>query len=72
MMAGVDGDGNLARLEPECAPRSFWPRPRIRRPLDVALLLLSGAALAVLVLLAVLDPGPLRATARLVPPAPTS
>jgi hypothetical protein len=36
--------------------RAFWPRPRIRRPVDVARLLLAAAALAALVLLAVLGP----------------
>jgi glycosyltransferase 2 family protein len=44
---------------------SFWPRPRIRRPLDVARLLLSAAALTGLVLVAVLDRGLLLASARL-------
>jgi uncharacterized protein (TIRG00374 family) len=48
---------------------SFWPKPRIRRPIDVARLALSAAALTGLVLLAVLDADLLSASSRLVPAA---
>jgi glycosyltransferase 2 family protein len=48
---------------------SFWPRPRVRRPLDGARLLVAAAALAALVVLAVVDPGLVQASARVVPAA---
>lgn len=51
--------------------RSFWPRPRIRRPADIARLAASVAALAGLVLLSVLDPALLAASGRAVPTALT-
>ena len=47
--------------------QSFWPKPRIRRPIDVARLALSAAALTGLVLLAVLDADLLSRSNRLVP-----
>lgn len=46
--------------------RSFWPSPRIRRPADIARLLLSTAGVVVLVVVAVVEPAFLAATARLV------
>src|SRR3954454_10159784 len=49
--------------------QSFWPKPRIRRPIDGARLALSAAALTGLVLLAGLDAGLLSASSRLVPAA---
>ncbi len=49
--------------------QSFWPQPRIRRPIDVARLALSAAALAGLVLLAVVDSDLLAGSGRLVPAA---
>jgi uncharacterized membrane protein YbhN (UPF0104 family) len=48
---------------------SFWPRPRIRRPLDVARLLLATIALTALLVVAVLDPDLLQAGTRVVPAA---
>ncbi|MCW2742335.1 MAG: hypothetical protein JWR45_2757 [Blastococcus sp.] len=50
---------------------AFWPRPRIRRPVDVARLVLVVAALACLLALAVSEPDLLSAAARLVPTALT-
>ncbi|HEY4624623.1 MAG TPA: hypothetical protein VIH01_01315, partial [Blastococcus sp.] len=51
--------------------RSFWPRPRIRRPADIARLVASAAALAGLVLLSFFDPALLSAAGRAVPTALT-
>ena len=48
---------------------SFWPRPRVRRPLDVARLLVATAALTALVVLVVLDPGLVHASAGVAPAA---
>ncbi len=47
--------------------RAYWPRPRIRRALDVVWLLLSGAGLAGIVLLAAVAPQALTDVAELVP-----
>ncbi len=47
--------------------RSFWPRPRIRRPADSARLVLSAVAVVALVSLAIADPALLATAARLVP-----
>ena len=49
--------------------RAFWPRPRVRRPLDVAWLLLSAGGLAGVAVLAALAPSGLAASARLIPTA---
>lgn len=71
------GPSTLRRAGSVAAPRrtagggSFWRQPRIRRPLDVARLLVAAVGLIGLVVLAVLDPGWLRAAARLVPTALT-
>ena len=48
---------------------SFWPRPRVRRPLDVARLLATATALTALVVSAVVDPDLVQTGARLVPAA---
>ena len=47
--------------------RAFWPRPRVRRALDVVRLVLSAAALAGLVALATATPDGLAASADLLP-----
>jgi uncharacterized membrane protein YbhN (UPF0104 family) len=51
------------------AAASFWPRSRVRRPLDGARLLVAAAALAALLAWAVLDPDLVKIGVRLVPAA---
>jgi uncharacterized membrane protein YbhN (UPF0104 family)/tRNA A-37 threonylcarbamoyl transferase component Bud32 len=46
---------------------SFWPRVRIRRPFDVARLLVAAAVLAALLVLAMADLEVLRSLSRLIP-----
>lgn len=49
------------------ALRAFWRRPRVRRPADIARLVVAGVALAALLVLAALDPAAIRWAADLLP-----
>ncbi|WP_090480733.1 lysylphosphatidylglycerol synthase transmembrane domain-containing protein [Nakamurella panacisegetis] len=49
------------------SPRSFWPAARIRRPLDIGRLVLTSGLLAVVLTVAPIDLGQLRAIASLLP-----
>src|SRR5689334_4662770 len=47
--------------------RRLWPRPRIRRPVDMARLVIAAAVLALLITLAALHSAALQATVDLFP-----